>query len=93
MELEFKGWSAHARVWTRTLCHYLEKDVFCGVEPKDLPGGGQAKRRKKRCVPHSDKAPTECPIEIRPCEAENRSESGQWETDCNVYLKGERTCI
>ena len=63
MELELKGWPTQTRICTRTLYHYIDKDVFCSVTQKDLPRGGQRKRRKKRRVRGSYKVPTGRQIE------------------------------
>ena len=93
MEFEHKGWPTKTRICTRTLYHYIEKDVFCSITQKDLPRGGQRKRRKSRRVRRSYKVPTGRQIEDRPCEAENRTEYGHWEMDCIESIKSDRTCI
>lgn len=45
--------------------------MFCSLMQKDLPRGGQCKRRKRRRVRRSFKVPTGLQIEDRPCEAED----------------------
>lgn len=87
-EINAKGLQFKAKICTKTLYNYIDREVFANISNKDLPVKKDRKKGNYRKVKIAHKNLKGTSIEERPESVEGRKEYGHWEMDCVVGNQG-----
>ncbi|MDR1257230.1 MAG: IS30 family transposase [Spirochaetaceae bacterium] len=93
-EFDNEGWPSLMRLRAKTTCRYIGKGIFAEAREADLPRQGKKRKKSGKPPKHGRIGAIMRSIDKRPAAANERTESGHWETGTVKGVKnGNTDCL